>query len=76
MTKILDRQLIFSYIKSYIVCLFSLMSLFIIVDLFTNLESFWANHEGFKSFFSYICTYYASKVPLSESSAPSSLRSY
>lgn len=60
MTKILDRQLIFSYINSYIVCLFSLMSLFIIVDLFTNIDNFWAN----QNFFSYICTYYASKMPL------------
>jgi lipopolysaccharide export system permease protein len=62
MTKILDRQLIFNYIKSYIVCFVSLMSLFIIVDLFTNLDSFWENHRGLNKLFRFITIYYASKA--------------
>src|SRR6266404_3949587 len=64
MTKILDRQLIYSYVKSYLVCLFSLVSLFVIVDLFTNLDSFWENNKGLRKLLAFIGAYYASKVML------------
>src|SRR3954468_22921095 len=37
---ILDRQMIRSYLKAYLICLVSLVSLYIVVDLFTNLEDF------------------------------------
>jgi lipopolysaccharide export system permease protein len=62
MIKILDRQLIFNYVKSYLVCLFSLMSLFVIVDLFTNLDNFWESQKSFDRLLSFIGVYYASKV--------------
>jgi lipopolysaccharide export system permease protein len=40
MLKIIDRQMIRGYFKAYFVCLTSLLSLYIVVDLFTNLDSF------------------------------------
>lgn len=64
MFTILDRQLIVSYVKSYIVCLTSLMGLFIIVDLFMNLDNFQEAQRGFGSFIAFISAYYASKATL------------
>jgi lipopolysaccharide export system permease protein len=40
MLKIIDRQMVRGYFKAYFVCLTSLLSLYIVVDLFTNLDSF------------------------------------
>jgi lipopolysaccharide export system permease protein len=62
MLKILDRQLIFNYVKSYLVCLTSLMGLFIVVDLFMNMEPLWESHKD--DFFSFIAIYYAAKSTL------------
>lgn len=64
MIKILDRQLVFSYVKSYLVCLISLMSLFVIVDLFQNLDNFWENNKSLQKVFAFIAAYYAAKVML------------
>src|ERR1041384_8774491 len=64
MTKILDRQLVYSYIKSYLVCLVSVMSLFVIVDLFQNLDSFWEHNNSLRKVFAFIGVYYAAKVML------------
>src|SRR4029079_3284246 len=64
MIKILDRQLVFSYVKSYLVCLISLMSLFVIVDLFQNLDSFWEHNKTLQNVFAFIGVYYAAKVML------------
>ncbi len=36
--KIVDRQMIRGYFKSYFVCLTALLSLYVVVDLFTNLD--------------------------------------
>jgi lipopolysaccharide export system permease protein len=44
MLKQIDRLLFRSYLKSYVVCWTSLVSLFIIVDLFTNIDDF--THRG------------------------------
>src|SRR5206468_2259090 len=43
MMAILDRQMILSYLKAYLICLVSLLSLYIVVDLFTNIEDFTQN---------------------------------
>src|SRR5262249_16823916 len=48
-----------SYVKSYVVCLTSLMGLFIVVDLFMNLESLTENHKD--DFLPFVAVYYASK---------------
>ena len=59
MWKLLDRQMFLSYIKSYFVCTVSLLGLFVVVDLFTNLEDFMKAHDDFASRIRYIATYYA-----------------
>jgi lipopolysaccharide export system permease protein len=60
---ILDRLLVFSYLKSYFFCLVSLLGLFIIVDLFTNLEDFASHHKGLEAIVSAILQYYGYKTP-------------
>src|SRR5581483_8572109 len=40
MLTLIDRQMVRSYFKAYIVCLTSLLSLYIVVDMFTNLDDF------------------------------------
>lgn len=59
---LLDRLLIRSYIKAYLVCLVSLLGLYIVVDLFTNIEDF-ANHsKGLLHVVKHIAVYYGYKV--------------
>jgi lipopolysaccharide export system permease protein len=58
---LLDRSLVWSYLKAYVVCLISLLSLYIVVDLFTNLEDFVEQREGaigLVSSLKHIGTYY------------------
>src|SRR5438874_1186718 len=62
MFKLLDRQLFLSYLQSYIICLVSMLSLFVIVDLFANLDTIAGDHTGLVSMFSFILTYYSSKI--------------
>src|SRR5947209_1372964 len=38
MIKLLDRQMVRGYFKAYAVCLLSLLSLYVVVDLFINLD--------------------------------------
>src|SRR5689334_1889719 len=63
MLKHIDRLLIRGYLKAYIVCLISMLGLYIVVDLFTNLEDF--AHEGGGLFrtLAHIGVYYAYRVP-------------
>jgi lipopolysaccharide export system permease protein len=60
---LLDRALIRGYLKSYLVCLVSLLSLYIVVDLFPNVEEFAENHKGLTPVLKHIGTYYGYKVP-------------
>jgi lipopolysaccharide export system permease protein len=60
--KLLDRLLIRQYIKAYLVCLVSLLSLYIVVDLFTNLEDFAEHHDGLLPVLRHIGIYYGYKV--------------
>jgi lipopolysaccharide export system permease protein len=60
---LLDRVLIRGYIKSYLVCLVSLLSLYIVVDLFPNVEEFAESHNGLAPVLKHIGTYYGYKVP-------------
>jgi lipopolysaccharide export system permease protein len=53
--------MIYSYIKAYVFCLVSLMGLFIVVDLFMNLEDFTANRRSFQAVVTYVGTYYGYK---------------
>jgi lipopolysaccharide export system permease protein len=60
---LIDRQLILSYLKAYLVCLVSLLGLYIVVDLFTNLDDFAQHHHGPQAILRAIIKYYGYKVP-------------
>lgn len=55
---LLDRMLIRGYLKAYVVCLVSLLSLYIVVDLFTNVDDFADQHHGLIPVLKHIGTYY------------------
>src|SRR5260370_26808250 len=59
---LLDRQLIRSYIKAYLVCLISLLSLYIVVDLFTYLDDFAGNKHDLAGILRHVSFYYSYKV--------------
>jgi lipopolysaccharide export system permease protein len=59
---LLDRSLIRSYLKSYIVCLISLLSLYVIVDLFMNLDDFADRHRGLTRILQHIGSYYGYRL--------------
>jgi lipopolysaccharide export system permease protein len=61
MTRLLDGLLIRSYIKSYFICLISLLGLYIVVDLFMNVSDFAHVNDGLKSFLGHIGKYYAAR---------------
>jgi lipopolysaccharide export system permease protein len=63
MIKLMDRQLITGYFKSYFVCLLSLLSLWVVVDLFTNLDDFTHEHRTFVGVFQHVGTYYGFQIP-------------
>jgi lipopolysaccharide export system permease protein len=60
--KLIDRQMIRGYFKAYFVCLASLLSLYVVVDLFTNLDDFTQNNKGLWAALLRIFTYYAYKI--------------
>ncbi len=60
--KLIDRQMIRGYFKSYFVCLASLLSLYVVVDLFTNLDDFTHHNKGLLASLLRIATYYGYKV--------------
>jgi len=60
--KLLDRQMIYAYLKAYVICLVSLLSLYIVVDLFTNVEDFAQHHRRLWAVLRHIGTYYGYKV--------------
>jgi lipopolysaccharide export system permease protein len=59
---LIDRQMIRGYFKSYLVCLVSLLSLYVVVDLFTNLDDFMHREKGLAAVVLRITTYYGYKV--------------
>src|SRR5260370_42046452 len=62
MLKRIDRQLVRGYFKAYFVCLVSLLSLYIVVDLFTNLDDFTHHNKGFGTTLRTIGVYYGYSV--------------
>lgn len=56
--KYIDRLLIRGYLKAYAVCLVSLLSLYIVVDLFTNIDEFTSKHSSLAEVLQHIGTYY------------------
>jgi lipopolysaccharide export system permease protein len=63
MIKYVDRLLIVSYFKAYFFCLLSMLSLYVVVDLFTNIDDFTQHSHGLKAMLRHISTYYGYKVP-------------
>jgi lipopolysaccharide export system permease protein len=59
---LLDRLLLRSFFKAYMVCLISFLSLYIVVDLFTNLEDFAGSHRSLGPIVEHIAFYYGYKV--------------
>ena len=57
-----DRKMIFNYLKAYLFCLVSLTGLFIVVDLFMNLEDFTAHRKDFESVVKFVGVYYGYKT--------------
>src|SRR5262249_13027680 len=64
MFTLMDRLLIRAYFKAYIVCLVSLLGLYIVVDLFTNLDEFTGRHTGILPIVRHIGFYYGHHVAL------------
>src|SRR5215471_18913450 len=58
MLTLIDRQMVFSYLKAYVICLVSMVGLFIVVDLFTNLDNFTEGSDNFRQVMDAILTYY------------------
>lgn len=59
---LIDRLLLRAFLKAYLVCLVSLLSLYVVVDLFTNLEDFAEHHKSLLPILAHIGTYYGFKV--------------
>src|SRR5579872_2341700 len=62
MIKLIDRLMIRGYFKAYFVCLTSLLSLYVVVDLFMNLDAFTHHHNRLHDVVLHIGSYYAYKV--------------
>jgi lipopolysaccharide export system permease protein len=60
--RLLDRLLIRSYLKAYLFCLVSLLSIYIVVDMFTNLDSFADDTKGLHVIVQRIGLYYGYRV--------------
>lgn len=53
-----DRMLLWSYVRSFLICLVSLLSLYVIIDLFTNLDDFFQDGRGFTESLRNVGRYY------------------
>src|SRR5579862_4587344 len=62
MLTILDRQLIASYMKAYLICVVSMVGLFIVVDLFTKLDDFTDGQDSFQQVINFILKYYGMRT--------------
>src|SRR5262249_39903149 len=60
----IDRLLIRAYLKAYLVCLTSLLGLYIVVDLFTNLDEFTSKHHSSSGIVNHVGFYYGNHVAL------------
>jgi lipopolysaccharide export system permease protein len=59
MIKHIDWLLVKGYFKAYLVCLVSLLSLYVIIDLFTNLDEFGGKQRGLGAVLQQVGAYYA-----------------
>ena len=63
MLKYIDWLLIKGYFKAYLVCLVSLLSLYIVIDLFMNLDEFTSRHQTLGAVVQHISSYYGYRTP-------------
>lgn len=61
---ILDRMLFISFIRAFFICLTSTLSLYIVVDLFTHLDDFNHDADGFLDVVRNILNYYGYQILL------------
>jgi lipopolysaccharide export system permease protein len=61
---ILDRQRYWAFLKAYLVCFVSLVSLYIVIDAFTNLDEFFKISEGTVSLLKLMGRYYLVRTSL------------
>ena len=59
----LDRMFLFTFFRSYLIVLVSLVSLFVVIDLFTHLDDFTNKPGGFAASVRHITVYYGNRVP-------------
>ena len=59
----LDRMVLFSFFRSYAIVWSSLISLFVVIDLFTHLDAYMNRPGGFVVIAHYIVRYYAFRIP-------------
>jgi len=57
-----DRLLIRGYVKAYIYCLVSILSLYIVVDLFTHIDDFAEHHSSLAAILKHVGSYYGVMV--------------
>jgi lipopolysaccharide export system permease protein len=55
---ILDKQRYWSFFKAYVICYFSLVGLYIVIDAFSNLDEFTKRADGFVELFRIMSRYY------------------
>jgi len=60
--RLLDRTLFFAYLRAYLFVLVSLLSLYVILDLFTNIEDFAQHVHGLPAVMAHIAKYYGYRV--------------
>ena len=57
----LDRSLFYTFLRSYVIVLVCVLSLYVIIDLFTNLDDF-ISRGGFFAMLKHILAYYAVRI--------------
>src|SRR4051794_33226600 len=60
--KLLDRALFLAFLKAYLLCLVSLLSLYVVIDLFTKLDDFADQVHGLWPLVRSITSYYGYQV--------------
>ncbi|HEY1188753.1 MAG TPA: LptF/LptG family permease [Gemmata sp.] len=59
----IDRMFLVTFFRSYLIVLVSLISLFVVIDLFTHLDDFVNKPGGFAASVRHITYYYGNRVP-------------
>jgi lipopolysaccharide export system permease protein len=60
----IDRQLIVNYLKAYLFCMVSLLGMYVVIDLFMNLDDFSHPNDTFVEALEHIGLYYTFKLTL------------